>query len=113
MTASVAIANIVRSSLGPSGLDKMMVDEVGDVIVTNDGATVLSNLDIEHPAARVLVDLARLQDQECGDGTTGVVLMAAELLKVYSYLINLNIHFSQYYSDWEIYLTNHYIKGVL
>lgn len=73
---------MVRSSLGPAGLDKMIVDELGDVIVTNDGATVLSNLDVEHPAAKVLVDLARLQDDECGDGTTGVVLIAAELLKV-------------------------------
>lgn len=81
VTAAIAVANIVRSSLGPVGLDKMLVDEIGDVIVTNDGATILSNLEVEHPAARLLVDVARLQDTEVGDGTTSVVLLAAELLR--------------------------------
>jgi len=61
--AAVSVANIVRTSLGPVGLDKMMVDDVGDVTITNDGATILKLLDVEHPAAKVLVELADLQDQ--------------------------------------------------
>lgn len=77
----MAVANIVKSSLGPVGLDKMLVDEIGDVTITNDGATILAQLEVEHPAARLLVDLAQLQDKEVGDGTTSVVLLAAELLK--------------------------------
>ncbi len=81
VTAAVAVANIVKSSLGPVGLDKMLVDEIGDVTITNDGATILAQLEVEHPAARLLVDLAQLQDKEVGDGTTSVVLLAAELLK--------------------------------
>lgn len=82
VTAAVAIANIVKSSLGPVGLDKMLVDDIGDVTITNDGATILKQLEVEHPAGKVLVELAGLQDQEVGDGTTSVVIIAAELLKV-------------------------------
>lgn len=80
--AAATIANIVKSSLGPVGLDKMLVDDIGDVTITNDGATILRLLEVEHPAARVLVELAQLQDEEVGDGTTSVVIIAAELLKV-------------------------------
>ena len=82
VTACVALANIVKSSLGPEGLDKMLVDQIGDVTITNDGATILKKLEVEHPAARVLVELAQHQDEEVGDGTTSVVILAAELLKV-------------------------------
>jgi T-complex protein 1 subunit alpha len=78
----VALANILKSSLGPVGLDKMIVDEIGDVTISNDGATILSKLEVEHPAAKILVELAQQQDKEVGDGTTSVVLLAAELLKV-------------------------------
>ncbi|KAJ1401491.1 chaperonin Cpn60/TCP-1 family [Ochromonadaceae sp. CCMP2298] len=92
VTAAMAIANIVKTSLGPVGLDKMLVDEIGDVTITNDGATILAQLDIEHPAARVLVELAALQDQEVGDGTTSVVIVAAELLKRANELVKCNIH---------------------
>ena len=81
VTAVLAVANILKSSLGPQGLDKMLVDEIGDVTVTNDGATILAKLELEHPAAKVLQELSRLQDQEVGDGTTSVVLVAAELLR--------------------------------
>lgn len=90
--ASTSIANIVKSSLGPVGLDKMLVDDVGDVTVTNDGATILKLLDVEHPAAKVLCELAELQDQEVGDGTTSVVLIAAELLKNADQLVKNKIH---------------------
>ena len=81
VTAIMAIANIVKSSLGPVGLDKMLVDDLGEVTITNDGATILNQLEVEHPAARVLVQLSEMQDKEVGDGTTSVVILAAELLK--------------------------------
>uniref|UniRef100_A0A2P2HVR8 T-complex protein 1 subunit alpha n=2 Tax=Hirondellea gigas TaxID=1518452 RepID=A0A2P2HVR8_9CRUS len=90
--AASAVANIVKSSLGPVGLDKMIVDDVGDVTVTNDGATILKLLEVEHPAARVLVELAQLQDEEVGDGTTSVVIIAAELLKAADELVKQKIH---------------------
>ncbi|XP_053980602.1 T-complex protein 1 subunit alpha [Hylaeus anthracinus] len=90
--ATCAIANIVKSSLGPVGLDKMLVDDIGDVTVTNDGATILRLLEVEHPAARVLVELAQLQDDEVGDGTTSVVIIAAELLKNGDELVKQKIH---------------------
>jgi len=90
--AAQSIANIVKSSLGPVGLDKMLVDDVGDVTVTNDGATILKNLEVEHPAAKVLCELADLQDQEVGDGTTSVVIIAAELLKNAEELVKQKIH---------------------
>ncbi|RMJ27534.1 hypothetical protein PHISP_01591 [Aspergillus sp. HF37] len=90
--ATQAIANVVKSSFGPSGLDKMMVDDIGDVTVTNDGATILSLLDIEHPAGKILVDLAQQQDKEVGDGTTSVVLVAAELLRRANELMKNGIH---------------------
>ncbi|RDD38382.1 T-complex protein 1 subunit alpha [Trichoplax sp. H2] len=92
VTAALSIANIVKSSLGPVGLDKMLVDEVGDVTITNDGATVLKMLEVEHPAAKILVELADLQDQEVGDGTTSVVIVAAELLKNAEQLVKNKIH---------------------
>ncbi|THC93792.1 hypothetical protein EYZ11_006738 [Aspergillus tanneri] len=90
--ATQAISNVVKSSFGPSGLDKMMVDDIGDVTVTNDGATILSLLDIEHPAGKILVDLAQQQDKEVGDGTTSVVLIAAELLRRANELMKNRIH---------------------
>ncbi|CAG0890326.1 unnamed protein product [Darwinula stevensoni] len=90
--AAVAISNIVKSSLGPVGLDKMLVDDIGDVTITNDGATILKLLEVEHPAAKVLVELAQLQDEEVGDGTTSVVVLAAELLKNADELVKQKIH---------------------
>lgn len=90
--ACSSIANVVKSSLGPVGLDKMLVDDIGDVQITNDGATILSLLEVEHPAGKVLVDLAKLQDEEVGDGTTSVVLIAAELLKNAQELVQNKIH---------------------
>ncbi len=75
-----ALAQILKTSLGPKGLDKMIVDEVGDVTITNDGATILKQLDVEHPSAKLMVQLSQLQDQEVGDGTTSVVIFASELL---------------------------------
>ena len=79
--AVTGLANIVKSSLGPQGLDKMLVDDIGDVTITNDGATILKQLEVQHPAAKVLVELSQIQDREVGDGTTSVVILAAELLR--------------------------------
>ncbi|CAH9096759.1 unnamed protein product [Cuscuta europaea] len=90
--ACQAIANIVKSSLGPLGLDKMLVDDIGDVIISNDGATILKMLEVEHPSAKVLVELAELQDREVGDGTTSVVIIAAELLKRANDLVRNKVH---------------------
>jgi T-complex protein 1 subunit alpha len=92
VTAVLAISNIVKSSLGPTGLDKMLVDEVGDVTITNDGATILKQLEVEHAAGKILVELSNLQDQEVGDGTTSVVVLAAELLKQGNELVKNGVH---------------------
>ncbi|XP_043700697.1 T-complex protein 1 subunit alpha [Telopea speciosissima] len=92
VVACQAVSNIVKSSLGPVGLDKMLVDDIGDVTITNDGATILKMLEVEHPAAKVLVELAELQDREVGDGTTSVVIVAAELLKRANDLVRNKIH---------------------
>ncbi|TPX70183.1 hypothetical protein SpCBS45565_g01884 [Spizellomyces sp. 'palustris'] len=90
--SALAISNIVKSSLGPVGLDKMLVDDIGDVTISNDGATILRLLEVEHPAARVLVELAQQQDKEVGDGTTSVVIIAAELLRRANELVKNKIH---------------------
>lgn len=90
--AAQSVANVVKSSLGPVGLDKMLVDDIGDVTVTNDGATILSLLDVQHPASKILVELAQQQDREVGDGTTSVVIIASELLKRANELVKNKIH---------------------
>jgi len=92
VTAALSVANVVKSSLGPVGLDKMLVDDLGEVTITNDGATILDQLEVEHPAAKVLVQLSEMQDKEVGDGTTSVVILAAELLKRGNELIKDSIH---------------------
>jgi len=90
--AARAIADSVRSTLGPRGMDKMLVDSMGDVVITNDGVTILKEIDVEHPAAKMLVEVAKTQDEECGDGTTTAVVLAGELLKKAIDLIDANIH---------------------
>lgn len=92
IAAAKAIADAVRSTLGPKGMDKMLVDSLGDVVITNDGATILDEIDIEHPAAKMAVEMAESQDDECGDGTTTVVVLAGEFLKLAEDLIEQNIH---------------------
>ncbi|MFW6196813.1 MAG: TCP-1/cpn60 chaperonin family protein, partial [Thermoplasmatota archaeon] len=92
IAAAKAIANAVRTTLGPKGMDKMLVDSLGDVVITNDGATILKEIDIEHPAAKMVVEVAESQDDECGDGTTSVVVLAGEFLKEAEDLIEQNIH---------------------
>ena len=90
--AAQALANILKTSLGPLGLDKMLVDSIGDVTISNDGATILNLLEVQHPAAKILVELAQQQDEDVGDGTTSVVILAAELLKRANDLVRKKIH---------------------
>src|SRR6266567_3111392 len=92
IAAAKAVADAVRSTLGPRGVDKMLVDSLGDVVITNDGVTILKEIDIEHPAAKMLVEVAKTQDEEAGDGTTTAVILAGELLKKAEDLIEQNIH---------------------
>jgi len=90
--AAKVIAEAVKSTLGPRGMDKMLVDNLGDVVVTNDGATILKEMDIEHPAAKMMVEVAKTQENEVGDGTTTAVVLAGELLKRAEELIEQEIH---------------------
>ena len=90
--AARAISDAVKSTLGPKGMDKMLVDSMGDVVVTNDGATILKEIDVEHPAAKMIVEVAKSQDEECGDGTTSAVVLTGELLKHAGELLDQNIH---------------------
>ena len=91
--ACSAISNVIKSSFGPIGLDKMLVDDIGDVTVTNDGATILKLLEVEHPAAKVLVDLADLQDQEVGDGTTTVVSFLFFVIYLFFPFLSVDVQF--------------------
>ncbi len=86
------IAESMRSSLGPRGMDKMLVDSFGDVVITNDGATILKEMDVEHPVAKMLVEVAKAQDSEVGDGTTTAVVLAGELLAKAEELIEKEVH---------------------
>jgi thermosome len=92
IAAAIVIAEAVRTSLGPRGMDKMLVDQFGDVVITNDGATILKEIDVQHPAAKMMVEVAKTQDSEVGDGTTTSVIIAGELLKRAKKLIEQKIH---------------------
>ena len=90
--AGKAVANAVRSTLGPKGMDKMLVDSLGDIVITNDGATILKEMDIEHPAAKMVVEVSKTQDDEVGDGTTTAAVLTGELLTKAEELMNKGIH---------------------
>ena len=90
--AAKIIAETVRTSLGPRGMDKMLVDSFGDVTITNDGATILDEMEVQHPAAKMMVEVAKTQDDEVGDGTTTSVVVAGELLKKAEELIDKDVH---------------------
>ena len=92
ITAAKTIAEILKSSLGPRGLDKMLVDPLGDVTITNDGATILKEIEVQHPAAKMMVEVTKSVDNEVGDGTTSVVVLAGALLEKAEELINKNVH---------------------
>jgi thermosome len=92
LMAARAVAEAVRTTLGPKGMDKMLVDSLGDVVITNDGVTILKEMDIEHPAAKMIVEIAKTQDDEVGDGTTTAVVLAGELLKKSEGLLDQDVH---------------------
>ena len=92
ISASKVVAEIVHSSLGPRGMDKMLVDSLGDVTITNDGATILKEIDVQHPAAKMLVEISKTTDNEVGDGTTSAVVLAGSLLENAETLINQDVH---------------------
>ena len=92
IAAAKAVADAVRSTLGPKGMDKMLVDSMGDVVITNDRATILKEIDIEHPAAKMIIEVAKTQEQHCFDGTTTAVVLSCEFLKRSEDLIEQNVH---------------------
>ncbi len=92
IAAARALADAVRSTLGPRGMDKMLVDSMGDVTITNDGATMLKELDIQHPAAKMMVEISKATDNEVGDGTTSAVVVAGALLEKAEELISKGVH---------------------
>jgi thermosome len=92
ITAAKVIAEVLKSTLGPRGMDKMLVDSLGDITITNDGATILKEIEVEHPAAKMMVEIAKTQDDMVGDGTTTAVVLAGELLKRAEELLDQNIH---------------------
>jgi len=92
IAVAYAVASIVKSTLGPKGMDKMLVSELGDIVITNDGATILDEMNVEHPVAKLMVEIAKTQDKEVGDGTTSVVVLAGELLKNAGDLIEKGIN---------------------
>ena len=94
IAVAYAVASAVKTTLGPRGMDKMMVSEMGDIVITNDGATILQEMNIEHPAAKMMVEIAKTQDEEVGDGTTSAVVLAGELLKNAAGLLDQDIHAS-------------------
>jgi len=87
-----AIAEAVKSTLGPKGMDKMLIDSLGDITITNDGATILDEMDVQHPIAKLMVEISKAQDDEVGDGTTSTVIIAGELLKEAEKLLDKNVH---------------------
>ena len=94
IAVAYAVANIIRTTLGPKGMDKMLVSEMGDIVITNDGATILEEMNVEHPAAKILVEVAKTQDKEVGDGTTTAAMLAGMLLKKAGDLLDQDIHAS-------------------
>ena len=92
IAAAKAVANIVKTTLGPKGMDKMLVNEIGDIVVTNDGAMILKGMDIEHPTAKMIVEVAKTQEDIAGDGTTSAVVIAGALLEKAEELIEEGVH---------------------
>ena len=103
--AAKAISDVVRTSLGPRGMDKMIQDGKGEVLITNDGATILKQMEVVHPTAKMLVEISKAQDIEAGDGTTSVVVMAGALLKASQDLLTKGIHPSAISDGFQVALT--------
>src|SRR6478736_4356779 len=92
ITAAKLIAEVIRTSLGPRGMDKMLVDSLGDVTITNDGATILKEIDVQHPAAKMMVEISKTVDNEVGDGTTSSVVFSGALLAKAEELLEKDVH---------------------
>jgi thermosome len=90
--AAQVVGEVLKTTLGPRGMDKMLIDSLGDITITNDGATILKEMDVEHPAAKMMIEIAKTQDDMVGDGTTTVVVLASELLKKAEELLDQNVH---------------------
>src|SRR5512138_1416981 len=90
--AARVIGEVLKTTLGPRGMDKMLIDSLGDITITNDGATILKEMDVEHPAAKMMIEIAKTQDDMVGDGTTTAVVLASEILKRAEELLDQNIH---------------------
>ena len=103
--AAKAISDVVRTSLGPRGMDKMIQDSKGEVLITNDGATILKQMEVVHPTAKMLVEISKAQDIEAGDGTTSVVVIAGSLLKASQDLLSKGIHPSAISDGFQVALT--------
>ncbi len=97
-----AVANIVKTTLGPKGMDKMLVSDLGDIVITNDGATILEEMNVDHPAAKLMVEIAKTQDKEVGDGTTTSVVIAGNLLKKAGEMIDQSIHPTSIIKGYEL-----------
>jgi len=102
IAVAYAVANIVRTTLGPKGMDKMLVSELGDIVITNDGATILEEMNVEHPAAKIMVEIAKTQDKEVGDGTTTAVMLSGMLLKKAGDLLDQDIHASTIVKGYDL-----------
>src|SRR3990170_5048375 len=92
IAAAKAVAETVRTTLGPKGMDKMLVDGMGDVVISNDGVTILDEMEIDHPAAKMMVEIAKTQESEVGDGTTTAAILGGELLQKAEGLLDRKIH---------------------
>jgi thermosome len=92
IAAAKAVADAIRTTLGPKGMDKMLVDSIGDIVITGDGVTILEEMEIEHPAAKMMVEVAKTQNEEAGDGTTSAVVIAGELLRKAEELLDQDVH---------------------
>ncbi|HLC38067.1 MAG TPA: TCP-1/cpn60 chaperonin family protein, partial [Candidatus Norongarragalinales archaeon] len=101
IAVAYAVASAVKTTLGPRGMDKMMVSDLGDIVITNDGATILNEMNVEHPAAKMMVEVAKTQDEEVGDGTTSAVVLSGELLKNALDLLDQDIHASTIISGYK------------
>src|SRR3989344_7139994 len=101
IAVAYAVASAVKTTLGPRGMDKMMVSDLGDIVITNDGATILNEMNVEPPAAKMMGEVAKTQDEEVGDGTTSAVVLSGELLKNALDLLDQDIHASTIISGYK------------
>ncbi|MDO8339835.1 MAG: thermosome subunit beta [Candidatus Burarchaeum sp.] len=102
IAVAYAVASAIRTTLGPKGMDKMLVSELGDIVITNDGVTILEEMNVEHPAAKIMVEIAKTQDKEVGDGTTTAAMLGGELLKKAGELLDLGIHASTIVNGYKL-----------